>query len=404
MESSNKIFWLNIFAFFISLHYAIITYSASSFLGGVFGENNVWFFYTSAALTTIILNLLITNFLKKRNILKIIKIALVVSFLNLLNLASSGTHLFIFFSFVIYATLAEFIFLLSSIVLEDLSKEQTTGGTRGQYLAVQNIGFLIAPFLGSFFVKIFSINSLFVLSSIFIFIAFLILTNTLKSVPKIETKNGNVFKTLGKIFRNIDLRNTIFAYICLHLFYSAAIIYLPFKLENLGISLTQYLGVLMPVALFPFIFVPEILGYVEDKMKDEKEFLILGFFGLILILSAFAFIDSPSLFVWAIILFFSRIFASTVETSINSYFFKKIDKNDTDIISIFASSYNFANLAFVPIFALIIKYTDLKTLFLSVSFFLCFMLVLVSKIHDTKNYEKHKEWKTIWTKSKKRAL
>ncbi len=403
MQNSRQIFWLNIFYFFISLHYAVIIYSASTFLSTIFGEKNIWILYSFAALLTIILNISISNFIKKNSLNKLVKTTLLVAFLNLLNLAFNKIFFFIFISFILYLALAECLLLLSSILLEELSKNETTGRMRGNFLSIQHFGYLFAPFLSSFFIKISNINSIFFLSTIFIFTAFIIFNNNLSTIEKAEPSKRNFLQTIRKIFKNIDLRNIIFTYIGLHFFYSISVIYLPLKLAESGITLTQYLGVLLPIGLFPFLFVPEILGYVEDKMKDEKEFIVVGFIGIIFMLNVFAFVNSSSLIIWALILFTSRIFTSIVEVSISSYFFKKVERSDTDIISIFTSSYNLVNFIFVPIFAAILAYTDLKILFLSVSFFLCFVLVLVSKIHNTKNYEKHKEWKTIWHKSKKRA-
>ena len=139
-------------------------------------------------------------------------------------------------------------------------------------------------------------------------------------------------------------------------------------------------------------------------MRDEKQFILLGLFGLLCILIVFAYVDSSSLIVWAVILFFSRIFASTVETSINSYFFKKIGRSDTAIISIFQSANQIAYLIFSPILSIILIYGNLQTVFLSIAFFLSFVIILVSKIHNTDNYEKHKGWSEIWRRSKKRVV
>lgn len=400
---SDKIFWVNIFSFLISLHYAVIVYSESTYLSKVFGAENIWVIYTCAASLTILLNFQISRFLRKRHIEKIVKTTLVLAFINLINLFFSISPLTSFLSFIIYTALSQFLFLLSSIVLEEFSKESTTGGVRGKYISIQSLGYLAAPLISSFFIKYFGIESIFVISSLFILLSLYIFNTTLNKIPRIVVPETSIFKTLKRVWRSVDLRNIIFAQIGLYIFYALVVIYIPFKLGGLGISLTQYLGVLLPVALLPFLFVPEILGYVEDKMKDEKEFLMFSILGLIIILILMAYTTSNSLLVWAFILFVSRFFASMMETSVSSYFFKKVGKSDTDLISIFTSSHNLVYLFLVPVFALILKQTDLQTLFLSVSFFLCFVLVLVSKIHNTKNYDEHKTWAVIWQRSKKRT-
>jgi hypothetical protein len=41
--------------------------------------------------------------------------------------------------------------------------------------------------------------------------------------------------------------------------------------------------VLLPTALLPFLFLPNILGHLEDKMKDEKQFILFGNIGLLVL-------------------------------------------------------------------------------------------------------------------------
>lgn len=148
---------------------------------------------------------------------------------------------------------------------------------------------------------------------------------------------------------------------------------------------------------------PNILGHIEDVMKDEKQFIQFGTLGLIFSLALFSLVSSNSIIVWACILFISRIFASMTETSVNSYFFKKIGASDTATISLFQSSASLAYLIFSPILSLVLIFGNLQSVFLTVSFFLCFMLILVSKIHNTDNYEKHKAWSEIWRRTKRRV-
>jgi MFS family permease len=359
--------------------------------------------YFLGAVGSLFLNFSVTKILRYIHLGLATKITMVLSLLNLVHLFFSGNILLSFISYVAFFTLGAFAFLLSSIMLEDISRDDTTGRNRGGYLMIQSVGFLLAPFLSSFFVKYFGTHSLFLVSSLFVLISIFIFNNTVSALPKIPLRRQNFFSSIKKVIHNSDLRNIVSAQIGLYVFYTIAIVYMPFKLISLGIGLSAYLGVLLPIALTPFIFVPRILGYVEDKMKNEREFLIFAFFGIILCVLMFALVESHSLLVWALILFTSRFFASIIETSAASYFFKKVDKTETDLISIFTSADSFVAILFVPIFSLLVTLTDVNTLFLSVSFFLTFMLVLVNKLHDTKNYERQEEWRVIWKRSKKRV-
>lgn len=402
-ENSIKIFWLQVFSFFLLIHYAVILYSGSTFLSKTFGEENIWIIYSISAALTIIINLTVTRILRLFNVMKLTRLVLILAFINMLYLYFNHHFFSTGLSYIIYVILADFLIMLTSIMIEDLSQNSVTGTIRGKFISVQHFGLLLATFISSFVIDIFSFQAIFMTSAIFIFISYFIFLFFVNNLPKITIHQKNLMEGFRKIKNSHDLRNIIYAEIGLYIFYSLMIIYIPFKLLESGIPLTTYLGVLLPFALLPFLFIPIWLGYFEDQMKDEKEILMFSFVGIILILILIAFTDSSYIWTWGLILFMSRVFASCAETSINSYLFKKIDSTDTAIISIFTSSQTFAYLVFAPFFAILTKTADLKTLFLSVSFLLCFVLVLVSKIHDTKNYENHKNWRSIWVKAKKRV-
>jgi MFS family permease len=408
----EKIFGLFVFTFFLTIHYALLVYSGSTYLSSVFGLQNIWVVYSVAALIALVFNLSVARILHNYNVMKLTKFILGLAFINMLVLYYAKSGLGVGTTFIIYIVLWEFLILLTSIMVEDLTRDDATGGIRGKFITAQSAGYLLAPFLSSFVIDMFSYKEIFLLSSVFIVFCFIVFNFYVSDLPKIRVVKHDFLSGLGKIIKSKNIRGIILAQIGLSVFYSLMILYMPFKIESVGLSLSTYLGILLPFALVPFLFIPPFLGHHEDEVKDEKEVLMLAYFGLIAIISIFAFVNSVSILTWGLLLFVSRIFASSIEVSVSSYLFKKIDATDTSIISIFASSQTIAMLFFTPIFAILLRYTDLKTLFLSVSFFLCFVLVLVSNIADTKNHERHKEikeawrknWTEIWRRSRRRGI
>lgn len=399
----RKIFWVTIFAFLISLQYAVVSYSASTFLSSIFRQENIWILYSLGGVFAILLNFSTTSLLKNISINRLVFYSLCLALLNSLLVYYNIQNTGIYVQFASFIGLSALLFTLSSIILEEFSKDAKTGSIRGRYNAFMSFGFLLAPFISSFFITNLGIKSIFALSSFFALIAIAVFYLFIAFVPRLSPHNTSFVKGATKLFRNSDLRNISFAQFGITIFYTSAVVFIPFKLESLGITLVQYLSVILPVALSPFLFMPPLLGQIEDKMKDEKEILIAAYIALILVLVIIAFCNSTSILVWTIILFLSRLAASSAEISTNSYLFKKIDVREVGIISIFSSTDFIATLLFTPILSLVLFYTDFQTLFLTVSFFLCFMLVYISKLHDTKNYQKHKEWQDIWNRSKKRA-
>lgn len=398
----SKLYHLYIYSFLVSIHIAFVVYTGSTFLSGIFGQENIWIIYSAAASLTLLLNFSITTLLRYFKIEKLNNLALILAGLNLLFLSFSDFPFNIFLSYIIYIALSEYLLMLSSIMIEDLSRDAVTGSIRGRFITMQSLAYVISPFFTSFLIKYFGISYIFLFSGFCIFCALIYFRINIRNLPNISIHDKSFFISLKQIWKNYDLRVSIFSLIAMNVFFVGAVVFLPFKMASLGIPLTTYLSVLLPIALLPFLFIPNILGHIEDQMKDEKQFILIGLFGLLFILTIFAVTTSTSLILWAIILFISRIFSSITETSTNSYFFKKINKSDTAVISIFSSSSQIAYLFFSPILFAILIYANLEAVFLSISFFLCFVLILVSKIHNTENYDKHKSWKEIWKRSKRR--
>jgi MFS family permease len=87
--------------------------------------------------------------------------------------------------------------------------------------------------------------------------------------------------------------------------------------------------------LLPFILFEIPLGRLADKWCGEKEIMTLGLFIMGTSLLIIPFIQIPNILYWTILLFCSRVGASMVEVTAESYFFKHVSKSDTGLISIF---------------------------------------------------------------------
>ena len=90
--------------------------------------------------------------------------------------------------------------------------------------------------------------------------------------------------------------------------------------------------------LIPFVLVDFPLGRLSDKI-GEKKILIAGFLVTIFFTLIIPFISIPAVWIWAIVLFGTRLGAATVEVMSESYFFKEIRERNADEISFFRNTY-----------------------------------------------------------------
>jgi MFS family permease len=138
--------------------------------------------------------------------------------------------------------------------------------------------------------------------------------------------------------KNKDLLNVFNAHFLLQIFYAYMVVYMPIYLSKyIGFDWTQ-IGLMFTIMLLPFIFVEMPVGWLADKLWGEKEMMTAGLVLMGIFTLAVAFITTKNFWLWTSILFMTRIGAALLEATTDSYFFKKVDKNDTDTIGFYRIS------------------------------------------------------------------
>jgi sugar phosphate permease len=150
--------------------------------------------------------------------------------------------------------------------------------------------------------------------------------------------------TLRKIWReHRDLARIFHVSFGLEFFYATMTIYTPIYLLSLGLTWEQ-IGIIFTIMIIPFVILEYPLGILADKKMGEKELLIGSIIIATILTFSFAFISLPSVFLWASLLFISRIGISGIEVLRDSYFYKQVDGNDLDIIAFFRMARPLSNI------------------------------------------------------------
>jgi predicted MFS family arabinose efflux permease len=142
-------------------------------------------------------------------------------------------------------------------------------------------------------------------------------------------------ETTQEFLLNKNLFGVTVTNFLLQLFYGFMVIYTPIYLtKHIGFSWSET-GIIFTIMLLPFVLFELPVGELEDYKYGEKEFMVIGFVILSLTTTFMGYILSNTFWMWATILFLSRIGASFVEISTDSYFFKQVDDRRSDIISLY---------------------------------------------------------------------
>lgn len=331
-RSLNTLFLSNIF---LSMHYALIIYINSSYLLGFFSEPQVSSLYIIGSIINTFLLLGASRILEKIGVYRFTIYAISIEFLATFGLFISSSQAFIGVYFLIHLITISLLLFCFDIFIEDFTKDNSqTGSIRATYLTITNITILVAPAI----VAVLLINKIYALVyllSTLLLIPLYYIIRRFHSLDIDSIKHIRIRETVIEYIKDKDLFSIFISQFLIQLFYAFMIIYTPIYLnKEIGFSMSE-IGLMFTIMLLPFILFELPIGELEDDKYGEKEFLTIGFVIMGLSTLFMSFITVKSFWMWAVILFITRIGASFVEISSDSYFFKKVNKEKTGLISFF---------------------------------------------------------------------
>ncbi len=375
---------------FYAFHYALPLYSESTFLESLIPETFVGLVYSVSACVSVLLTLNIKKVLNRLSNRSVLIVSAIAEALLLLGIVFSPYTWLTLILFVLKSVVLSVLFVSLNILIESVSTNKNTGKIRGMYLTILNLGILTGPFFAGFIVG-YGLNLLFFVSALCLIPMAYILIRHLDHLKEPPYSAPNLQAGFAFVRARPDVQRIVFAQYVLELFYIIMIVYGPLYLIQSNIlDLKTYLGIVIPIVLIPFILIPYPLGKIADKKLGEKELLICGTLLMIFGTTLFALLDSTVLLYFVFALFVARLGASMVEEMASSYFYKKVDDTQANVISIFVNTRNIALITGPLIGSLIIGFFPSDSLmafqvvFLVLAGILALSLIPSLKIHDTK--------------------
>ncbi len=388
MDSTNKkgfgIFPVFLAGFFLAVHYATVAYVNSSLLENIVGKNWLNIVYIIGSIFSIIALYFAPKLFRKVGSKHSLILFILLEIIAVFGMGSINLGIFIVLLFLLHHTFVPSLYLSLDVNMERHTKtEGTTGTKRGFLLAIQNIAWVVSPLALSFLIQNNNFDKIYFISGIALVLFFVVALIFFDNTKKADKEEADFFHIIKSFKKASDLRFIILCHFILNTFYAWMIVYLPLLLiKEIGFEWDK-IGILFTIMLLPFLLLELPAGILADKKLGEKEILITG----VLITSAFTmvipFLKEPVFFVWAIVLFGTRIGASLFEISSESYFFKHVKEDDTGTISLFRA---LRPLSFIitPIIALpIIYFFSYQASFYFLSIITLLGLFFIPKV-DTK--------------------
>ncbi|MCX6716984.1 MAG: MFS transporter [Candidatus Taylorbacteria bacterium] len=360
---NHALYTMYLLGFLFSLHSAIPSYVDSSFLS-IFGNTfQVSAVFALTSVSSIVGFLASFPLVKKYGNYKMAKYIILGQILCFAGLIFFKNIYLLGPVYVISIMLFNLLFFCSDIFLESASTNLHTGRIRGMYLTLINFAWVLSPSIASSLIvgneywRVYAASA-----GILVLIYYIVQRNFHKFKDPVYPRMS-VTHAISKFAENKDLRFLSMVALILNVFYMWMTIYTPLFLIELGFSWAD-IGIIFTVMLVPFVLIQLPLGKIADGGLGEKEIMITGTVIMAVATGALAFISTPGVLVWAMILFFTRVGAAAVEVMTETYFFKKIHTRDSNILSVYRLTKPAAYLITPILFLIITSFISVQSSFI----------------------------------------
>lgn len=331
-------------ALFLAFHYYLIIYVNSGFVSQYVNDKGVGFLYALGAALALLGLYLIPYFLRNYGTVVTTLFLIVAECTTFAILAIFDAPGIVLPFFVIAQAIPILLLYCMDIFLEKTTNEKSTGTVRGLYLTLMNGALVLCAVLSGYIVGWSSFSYVYAAAAFFLIPMFVILLATFIDTGDAHYHTIRFKRTLHEVLKHPSIGWVLVATFILHFFYAVMVIYMPLLLSHgFGFNWT-IMGAIFAFMLLPFPLLEWPLGVIADKFKAEKEILVIGFCIMAATTFLIPFLTIPSFVLWALLLFGTRIGASMAEVASETYFFKHVTEDDTDLISFFRGVIPFAYL------------------------------------------------------------
>lgn len=365
----------------------LTAYTSSTYIEQFIPSQYVGLIYVIASIGAIGLAFVSNRILRAIGNVNFVLILMSAITILLLLIGFAFTPLITIIAFILFLTINPQIYFNIDIFLETLigADENSTGSKRGIILTLMSIASFFSPIAMSYIVG--HENNL---SGVYFAAAGVGLIFIMLIIARFRNFYDPAYilikplEIITKTHLNSDLKIVLYAQFLLQFFFTWAIIYFPLYLATeIGLD-WDAIGKIIAVGLFAFVLIEYPAGRLADKHIGEKELMALGFVIIALSSASISFLNTTDIIFWMIIIFMTRVGASLVEVTTESYFFKQVKGNDSSLISTFRLTRPIANLFGALIGSLSLLFLPFNLIFVVLGLILVTGVFVTTRLTDTK--------------------
>lgn len=372
----------------LSFHWALVVYVHSTYLEQYVASASVGMLYVVSAALSVLTFLFISRVLHRAGNYHLTLVLSVAEFCALIGMATADSLRVAIPLFLVHQIAAPLLLFNIDVFMEEMigDQEGSTGGRRGLLLGLMSFAGAVAPLTAGFllgsntpnFTAAYSAGALLMLP----FIA--VIMRHFRTFSDPEYSEIQILSTLHMFWVDRDIRYVFFAHFLLQLFFAWSVIYFPLYLATeIGFNWEQ-IGMILFVGLMAYVFFEYPIGIIADKWIGEKEMMALGFVVIGVATSWFSFIGAGAMGAWMFAMFLTRVGASFVETTTESYFFKHTEGSDANVISFFRITRPLSVVLGALLGSFCLLYLPFNLIFIILGFLMVPGIFFTLLLHDTK--------------------
>ncbi len=365
----NPVYAVYLAGFFFAVQLAMTAYVNSSFIASFVSAKYAGLVFSVAAAIGIVGYLRVSSILKRIGLHAFISALALLDIVLLYGLHALTNVYLIVAVFVLWIITNSFIVIALDMLLEHFSQDASTGRTRGLYLTAINLAWVCSPLLSGKLIASLGYTGIFLAGSCVLVPFLLIVFFRFRTMQDPPYEHAAVGESLKKIAASKNLRKIFSANFLLQSFYAVMVIYSPIYLHNVLGYGWETISIIFTIMLLPFVLFQFPIGKYADRTHSERTILIFGFSILALATAALSFLGHATMWLWALMLFLTRLGASMIEVTSESYFFKSVSDDDPEVISFFRCLSPLAYIFIPVIFSLIISGIAYKNIFIFAALF-----------------------------------
>jgi MFS family permease len=369
-------------------HAFLVAYINSSFLRQFVDPTAVGTIYTVGSALSVLIFLFISRVLHTVGNFKLTFGLLLLNFVAISGMAFAESLRVAIPLFLLHLITLPMIFFNIDVFMEEQigSSEESTGSKRGLLLTLASVIGAIAPLVSGILVNdsTGSFTYAYLMSAATVIPIMGILIIFFKDFSDPEYNEIDLFAAIAHFWKQRNIRFVFLAHFIQQMFFMFMVVYVPLYLTGtIGLSWAEF-GLVMFFAQLAYVFLEYPIGVIADKYIGEKEMMGFGFLVIAIASSWIAFATESSVLVWAVILFTTRVGASFVEVTTESYFFKQTKSTDAQIISFFRITRPLSYVVGAMIASLTLLYLPFNLLFVVLAFMMIPAMFFTLGIEDSK--------------------